>query len=82
MPRASSFTKVEHLPLATITQGQQLAYGAVPSSNQAIGAAILAKNKSESMQFWCCHFLGSLRNDCTLCWLGINFDDVNDLIFS
>ena len=50
LTRASSYTKVEQLPLATINQGQKLVYGAVPSGNKAIGAAILAKNKSDSMQ--------------------------------
>lgn len=47
--RASSYTKVDNL-LPPITQGQKMIYGAVPSGNQAIGAAILAKNKSDSLQ--------------------------------
>ena len=50
MPRASSSTKVEQLSLMTIHQGGKIVYGAVPSGNQAIGAAILAKNKSDSLR--------------------------------
>eukprot|EP00804_Cyclotella_cryptica_P024898 CCRYP_011805-RA/>CCRYP_011805-RA protein AED:0.38 eAED:0.38 QI:280/1/1/1/1/1/3/367/619 len=58
IPRASSYTKVQTL-LPTIQQGQQLSYGAVPLGNQAIGAAILAKKKSDSLR----SSASSLEND-------------------
>ncbi|KAL7505449.1 hypothetical protein ACHAWX_000613 [Stephanocyclus meneghinianus] len=58
IPRASSYTKVQTL-LPTIQQGQQLSYGAVPLGNQAIGAAILAKKKSDSLR----SSANSLEND-------------------
>jgi hypothetical protein len=49
IPRASSFSGEKKLPiLPSIQQGQVLSYGAVPGGNQAIGAAILARKKSDS----------------------------------